>query len=221
MKNLHEDILFRQRMRADDIMFIIFAISLMIETWALTLITIMSIIIYPAFSVLIYGVLKVRYGFKLKESKKSSKILTILVGLGSIVFTCFIFWLFFSEPSIGIEIVIYLIAYPIILIGLAGIVKGFIVREYDFKIRLVNIVIGFITVSMAITSYIFSEKFYFLYLISLLFILLLNSLVRSAMYLSDFNLSIKNLHNFRYVFYIMSDYPKFIILQKIEEDNLK
>lgn len=208
-------------MRADDIMFIIFAISLMIETWALTLITIMSIIIYPAFSVLIYGVLKVRYGFKLKESKKSSKILTILVGLGSIVFTCFIFWLFFSEPSIGIEIVIYLIAYPIILIGLAGIVKGFIVREYDFKIRLVNIVIGFITVSMAITSYIFSEKFYFLYLISLLFILLLNSLVRSAMYLSDFNLSIKNLHNFRYVFYIMSDYPKFIILQKIEEDNLK
>jgi len=71
MKNLHEDILFRQRMRADDIMFIIFAISLMIETWALTLITIMSIIIYPAFSVLIYGVLKVRYGFKLKESKKS------------------------------------------------------------------------------------------------------------------------------------------------------
>ena len=220
MKNLHEDILFRQRMRADDIIYIIFAVSLMIETWALTLITIMSIVIYPAFSLLIYGVMKVHYGFKLKDSKRSTKIFTVLVGIGAIIFTSFIIWLFFSEPTIGIEIVVYLISYPIILIGIAGMVKGFVVKEYEFKIRVINIIIGIITVAIAITSYIFSAKYYFIYLISLICILLLNCLVRSSMYLSEFNLSIKNLSNFRYVFLIMSDYPKFIILQKIGENSL-
>ncbi|MFW9936224.1 MAG: hypothetical protein ACFFD5_01105 [Candidatus Thorarchaeota archaeon] len=221
MKNIHEDIIFRQRMRADDVMYIIFAVSLMVETFALTLITFMSIVIYPTFSALIYGILKIRYGLKLKDSKISTKILTIMVGIGSIIFTCFIFWLFFSEPSIGIEIVIYLIAYPIILTGIAGIVKGFIVREYDLKIRLINMIIGLLTTIIAISSYFYAVQFYFLYLISLIIILFLNSILRSAMYLSEFDLSIKNLHNFRYVIYIMSDYPKFIILQKIEEYNQK
>jgi hypothetical protein len=192
----------------------------MIETWTLTLITIMSIVIYPALSILIYGVMKIRYGFILKDSNTSSKIFTIFVGIGAILFTLFILWLFFSEPTIGFEIIVYLMAYPIILIGISGIVKGLVIKGYLLKIRIVNIIIGTITLIIAISSYIFSTRFYIIFLISLLISLLLNSLARSAMYLSEYDLSIKNLKNFRYIIYIMSDYPKFIILQKMEEDKV-
>ncbi|MFX0057607.1 MAG: hypothetical protein ACFE85_00480 [Candidatus Hodarchaeota archaeon] len=220
MEKDYEDLMFRQKMHADDILLIIFLFSFILVTFTLTLITFMSLIIYPTLSVLIYGIIKIRYGFLLKDSKKSNKILTVFVGIGSILFSCFILWLFFSEPTIGIEIVVYLIAYPIILVGIAGIVKGYIIKEYSLKIRLANIIIGILTVITAFSSYILSSKLYVLFLIFLLFMLLFSIFVRTAMYLSEYNLSIKYLYNFRYIFYIISDYPRLFIIEKIKNEKL-
>jgi len=120
----------------------------------------------------------------------------------------------FSFPNADLNQMIYLIAFPVMIIGISGIVKGIIIKEYPYKYRALNIYIGMTTVIIAIIAFILTEIGFIFHISSLTITILLNIISRAAMYLSQYKLSLK-LKNIRYFFYIINDYPEFEIFRRI------
>ncbi|MFX1590029.1 MAG: DUF308 domain-containing protein, partial [Promethearchaeota archaeon] len=175
---------------------------------------VMSIMIYPMFSLLFYGILKIRKGFNKKLNETALKILNILFGIVCILFGLFFIIFIFSYPNIGLNQIIYLLAFPVIIVGIVGIVKGIIIKEYQYKYRVMNIYVGIITVIITLIHFIFAEYFFIFHISSLTITILINIISRAAMYLSQYKLSLK-LTNLRYFFYIINDYPEIEIFRRI------
>jgi len=209
-----ENIMDRQKRQADGINLVILIIGILIIPLFLKLTFIMSIIIYPMFSLLIYGILKIHKGFSKKLNELSLKVLNVLFGIGCILFGLWFLIFLFSFPNADLNQIINLLAFPVIIIGISGIVKGIIIKEYPYKYRALNIYIGMTTVIIAIIAFILTESGFIFHISSLTITILLNIISRAAMYLSQYKLSLK-LANLRYFFYIINDYPEFEIFRRI------
>ncbi|MFX0020298.1 MAG: hypothetical protein ACFFAK_14725 [Promethearchaeota archaeon] len=214
-----EDTMYKQKLLANNINTGVLFIGVLSLGLFLRITFIMSFIFYPMFSLLIYGTLKIRKGLSKKINELSLKILNILFGIGCILFGVWFLIFLFSYPSVDLNQMIYLIAFPTMIVGTAGIVKGFIIKEYPFKYRAMNIYVGIITVIMTIFNFILAENFFIYHISSLTIIILLNIISRAAMYLSQYKLSLK-FTNLRYFFYIINDYPEYEIFRRITLRNL-
>lgn len=196
----------KQKLICDDIISIILILIIGYLAIFFRLIAIMSIVVYPVSTLFLYGIYKTFQGLSNKEMTLTLKIVNFFLGLGYLGFSAFILCLIFSQPSISIAYIIYFLSIPLLLIGIAGSLKGFIVQVYSPLYRKLNILIGFLTLLTTVTTIIFAESNFTLCLISLLVLLLLNGIFRSALYLSEYGLSIRKLKNLRFVFIIMNNY---------------
>jgi hypothetical protein len=221
MRDVIDNIMYRQKVLADDVNSIILMLSFFVLVFFSSLVALMSIVVYPLFALLIYGIIKIKKGIVDKEFDIGMKILTLIWGICSLLFGLFMFYIILTQPTVGYGIIIHLIAFPILLIGIAGIVKGYIIKEYKYNLRVMNIVVGVSTIIFVGFAFVLAELAFLFFFYSLIGVLFLNMIIRSAMYLSDFGLSIKNLRNLKYVIRIINDHSEFEIMQEIEFSRLK
>ncbi len=142
-------------------------------------------------------------------------ILNLLFGIACINISSYTLSLMFTRPNISASFVIYLLGIPIFLIGLAGLLKGLIVNVYSPLFRFLNALIGAITVYFTVTAIIYPETGYIFHLFTLLTTLTLNGILRAALYLSEYGLSLKSFKNLKLVWFLMDS------LLPQQEENLK
>ncbi|MHA1193047.1 MAG: hypothetical protein ACTSP9_12220 [Promethearchaeota archaeon] len=140
-----------------------------------------------------------------KDRSLNIRVFRLILGIAALSFSTFMLLLIFSYPHITLSYVIYFLTIPALLIGLAAILKGSIIEVYTSIYRKLNILIGFSTFGVTFLALYYAESNFLLSLISLLFILTLNVILRFGLYLSEYGLSIRYLENIRLVFYIMDN----------------
>ena len=86
------------------------------------LIAIMAITVYPMSTLLLYGIYKIHKDIINKELNATRKVVGLLLGIGYISFAILILSIIFSQPHIPVSFIIYFLAMPIFLIGLAAVV---------------------------------------------------------------------------------------------------
>jgi len=92
------------------------------------------------------------------------------------------------------------------IVGVAGITKGILIDIYSKKYRVVNILVGVVTLIISVMAFASAEENYIINILALSIILIINILCRAALYLSEFGLSLIHIKNFKLFFYIISDY---------------
>jgi len=168
------------------------------------LIAIMAITVYPMSTLLLYGIYKIHKDIINKELNATRKVVGLLLGIGYISFAILILSIIFSQPHIPVSFIIYFLAMPIFLIGLAGFLKGFIITVYSPLFRRLNMLMGASTIILTIISITFAESGFIYFLFSFLIVLILNGILRSALYLSEFGLTLNRIRNLKLVFLIMN-----------------
>ncbi|MFX1498643.1 MAG: hypothetical protein ACFFBH_14055 [Promethearchaeota archaeon] len=219
MSYIIENVMLKQKIRADNVISIILFGSFLVLALFLSLIALMSIIVYPLVSLFFFGIYKIVKGFFKKRRAKSLNVLHIIFGIAFTIFSFFMLDFLFSYPNVGLAQLIYLLTFPTLLIGMAGIIKGIIIQEYLFKYRLINILAGSATIILTIMAFASAEKFFLFNIISLPICLLINVISRAIMYLSEYNLPLR-LKNVKYFFYILDDTSEYDVNRKIELDKL-
>jgi hypothetical protein len=202
------------KIRCDNIISITLILGIVILLLFFRLLTYMSLMIFPFFSLFLHGI---DYIYRLATKKYKTvrtRVFRLMLGIFYIVLSSFVIWLVFSHPQVTASYIVYFLSIFMVFIGLAGILKGYMIEVYSLFYRKANIIVGFTTMIIIILALFFVESFFFLSLTSLIALLVLNGFMRSGLYLSEFGLSLRNLKNLKYVFYIMDN---FIILN-LEED---
>ncbi|MBY9020407.1 MAG: hypothetical protein KGD67_05070 [Candidatus Lokiarchaeota archaeon] len=193
----------KQKLLVDDIISVILVIIMISLAVFSQLLAIMSLVVYPLSSLLLYGLYK---SYKSIFDKKLSiihRVLNLLFGIVSIIITSYILYYMFTRPNIPVSFIIFFLGLPTFLIGLAGLLKGLIIKVYSPLFRLLNVLIGATTVLLTIIAIFFVETGYIFHLFTLLTALTLNGILRTALYLSEYGLSLKNYKNFKLIFFIM------------------
>ncbi|MHA2130941.1 MAG: hypothetical protein ACW99L_13300, partial [Promethearchaeota archaeon] len=161
-----------------------------------------------------YGFLKIINGANKRNRGNDKNIKRILFGIISILFSLSFLNFIISQPTVKFQNIINLASYPMVVVGISAIVKGFIINIYSKKYRLINILVGVITLWVCVLAFyshfIIPLDLNLFHLISLTCILIANILSRAALYLSEFKLTILNLRNLKLFFYIISDYLLFV-----------
>lgn len=219
MSYIIENEMLKQKIRADNVITIILFATFLILALFLKLIALMSIIVYPLVSLFFFGIYKIIKGVFKKLREKALNVLHIIFGIAFTIFSFYMLDLIFSYPNVGIPQLVYLLAFPTLLIGIAGIIKGIIIKEYFFRYRLMNIITGSTTVILTIMAFASAEKLFLFYIISLPTCLLFNAISRAIMYLSEYNLPLR-LKNIKYFFYILSEDSEYDVNRKIELNKL-
>jgi len=167
------------------------------------LIAIMSIIVYPMALLIPSGVYMIyRYIIDPKEAL-IAKIIKIAFTAGYTIFSILFLNMLFSYPHITLSYIIYFLSIPIFLIGLAGFLKGLIINVYSELFRGLNILVGMFTIIYTTIAIVFADFNFVFHLVVLLVALSLNGIVRSALYLSEYGLSLNKMKSFKIVFYIL------------------
>ncbi|MFX1571967.1 MAG: DUF308 domain-containing protein [Promethearchaeota archaeon] len=216
----------KQKIRADDRISVILVIGYIIFALFLRLEAFLSLIVYPFVALIIYGTLKIVNALNKRNKGKTDNTVKFIFGLVSIIFSIFFLMFILSYPNVTLQIILNLIAFPLIIVGLAAIIKGKMINIYLKKYRILNIVIGLITIIVCLLTFfspsIFPKNPFIFHFTSLCVVLFLNIYGRAALYLSEFGLSIKHVRNFKLFLYIISDYLVHIdingkiLLHKIE-----
>jgi len=197
----------KQKLIVDDII----SVSLVIIIIALAvysqLLAIMSLGVYPLSSLILYGLYRSYKSFFDKKLSIIRRILNLLFGITSIIIAGYILIYMFTRPNIPESFIIFFLGVPIFLIGLAGLLKGLIVKVYSPLYRVLNIIIGATTLLFINFAIFFMEIGYIFHLFTLLTALALNGILRTALYLSEYGLSLKSYKNFKLIFFIM-DSPR-------------
>jgi hypothetical protein len=202
------------KLKCDNIISIMLIFSLIFMFFFFRLIAYMALMIYPICSLFLHGVY---YLYKLIRNKyKTPKkiVFRLILSIVFIGFSSFMIWIFFSQPSVTLSYIVFFLSIPLFFIVFAAILKGYMIDVYSQFYRKANIIIGFVTLVATLLSIFYVEFNFFLALISLIGLLILNGILRSGLYLSEFGLPLRNLKNFKYVFYIMDN---FIILNLKDE----
>jgi hypothetical protein len=170
----------------------------------------MSLLVYPLIALFFHGIVSIIMGTAKRNKGNPKNLNRVLLGIISIVFSVAILDFFVKLPEITPQILITLAVYPIIIIGLASIVKGIIINIYSRKHRYINIIIGTISLMLCMLALLPYQIFYpnsFLFhFVSLSIALIANIISRAALYLSEFSLSLLHKKNYKIFFYIISDY---------------
>lgn len=193
----------KQKLLVDHIVLVALLIMMVTLVLFFQLIFIMSMAVYPMSCLLIYGFLRAHKGIFNKNLNYIKKVLNLIAGVISIMFSSLILILIFSQPHIPASYIIYFLALPSFLIGLAGFLKGLIVNTFSPLFRSLNMAFGILTIITTYYAILFADVSFIFYLCFLLITLALNGVLRSALYLSEFGLSLKNFRNFKLVFIIM------------------
>ncbi|MCK4686920.1 MAG: hypothetical protein KAT66_02225, partial [Candidatus Lokiarchaeota archaeon] len=164
MSPLNVIILNRGKVRADDFIIISIIGTFIVQVLFFKLIVLMSIIVFPMFTLFLYGIYKLILGL-LKKGKEKMK--DLLMGVFSIPFGLFILNIIFSQPHISRGYIIYFITIPIMIIGFAGIIKGFLIDVYSTFHRAINIIIGIITLIETTFAYITTETLFLFHILLL------------------------------------------------------
>lgn len=210
-------ILNRRKVRADDFIIISIIGTFFVQLLFFKLIALMSIIVFPMSTLFLYGIYKLFLGL-LKKGKE--KVKDLLMGVFSIPFGLFNLLIIFSQPNISRGYIIYFLAIPIMIIGFAGIIKGFLIDVYSTLHRTLNIIIGIITLIETTFAYITAETLFYYHILLLCVMLLINGIARTALYLSEYRISIIHLRNLtilKFLFQIISEVP----IEVVSEDVLE
>ncbi|MFX1311391.1 MAG: hypothetical protein ACFFHD_02100 [Promethearchaeota archaeon] len=200
----------KKKIYADNVITIFLVVGYLFFALILRIEGLMGIIVYPFTALFAEGFLKVFSSLNKRNRGKDNNFLKILVGLSYMIFSLWFLSFLFSMPNVTTQIIINLVAFPMTIVGISGIIKGIIIDIYSLRFRILNIIIGGFTIgicSLAYLSPIFLPRSFFLFhIVALLLILLFNVLRRATPYLSEFGLSILSLRNLKVFFYIISDY---------------
>jgi len=210
-------ILNRRKVRADDFIIISIIGTLIVQLLFFKLIALMSFVVFPMFTLFLYGIYKLFLGL-LKKGKEKMK--DLIMGAFSIPFGLLILIIIFSQPHISRGYIIYFIAIPIMIIGFAGIIKGYLIDVYSTFHRVINIIIGIITLIEATLAYITAETLFDYHILLLCVMLLINGIARTALYLSEYRISIIHLRNLiilKFLFQIISEVPIEIVSEDVLE----
>ena len=186
----------------------------------------MSVIVYTFVALFFYGIINIMNGANKRNRRNIGNLNKTLFGETSIFASIAFLSLLLSQPTVNTQNIINLVAYPLIIVGIAAVVKGVLINVYLRKYRRLNIIIGITTIILCFIAFasplLFLGDVLIFHMASLSLIVLVNVISRAAMYLSEFGLSVLRLSNFKLFFYIISDYLLFvdqdgnIILNKIE-----
>lgn len=221
-----EDLIHKEKIQADNyisgfllLFFLGFALFFRLE-W------IMSVIVYPFVALFFYGILKIINSTNKRNRGNDKNLNKTLLGIVSMIFSVFFLYFIFRQPNMSFQNIINLIAFPMVIVGVAGIIKGTLVTSYSETHRTINVIIGFATIMVCgiafFSPYIIPQEFIWFNMISLSMALLINVLGRAALYLSEYGLSLSHIRNFKLFLYIISDYLIYIdhegnvILDKIQ-----
>jgi hypothetical protein len=211
MELIHKD-----KIRADDHISGVLIISYILFALFFRLELIMSLLVYPFISLFFYGISKIVNGTNKRNKGNRKNLNRVLFGITSIILSIAFLNFFRIQPNVTFQNIINLAAYPILVVGFASIIKGRLINVYSRKFRDINIVIGAVTVVICLlallSSRIFPPVFNIFHVFSLSITLVVNIVGRAALYLSEYNLSVLNIRNFKLFFYIISDY--FIYINK-------
>ena len=207
----------KQKIQSEDLIGISILVILVILALFFKRLTFISIIVYPSFGVFIYGSIKIRNLFRDKDIEILEKTLKLIFWFIGILITIIAMIFVFISPTMTLSIVLYLIALPVLCVGLAAIFKGFLVRQYSTSLRGQNIVVGIITLTYAIFAMMSSIDLFFMHLGIFGLLLILNLVLRSSLYLSEFNLSIWNKESYKILYYILSG--NYLEIQKYYPDE--
>ncbi len=203
------DLIDKKKIKADDYISILIAVNYLVFALFFHLETLISIIVYPFVALALYGIIKIINFLNKRNSKEGSPI-KFLFGIVCIMVSIFFLWFMIMQPNFTALVLMNLIAFPMIIVGFAGIIKGALIDIYSKKHRSVTIIVGIITILVCLL--VFSHAFdnLFISISALSIILLLNVISRAALYLSEFGLSIVHIKNFKIFLYIISDYIIYI-----------
>jgi len=202
------------KIKCDNILSISLLLSLALMFIFFQFIVYISLMVYPFCSVFFFGIYHLYRGmFKEKTTKRI--IYKLLQGVTYVIFSSFFLILIFSYPHITLNYVVIFLSIPLIFIGLAAIVKAILIDVYSSIYRRINILVGVGTIVITILVLNYMEVNFILSLTSLIALLIVNGLSRSGLYLSEYGLSLKNLKNLKYVFYIMDN----LVTTSLEEVN--
>lgn len=203
----YRDLFDKKKLRCDDIILITLIISIgVLIIFFRSIVVYVSIMVYPIFSLFLYGIVYIYKGLAKKDKNLNNRVLRVILGIGYLVFSTFMLFLIFSYPHITLSYIIYFLSLPTFFIGLAAILKGSMIEVYSPIYRKSNILIGFLTLGWTLFALYYAEGYFLLSLISLLSLLTLNGVLRSGLYLSEYGLSLRNLKNIRLVFFIMDNF---------------
>jgi hypothetical protein len=193
----------KRKLLVDNIVVGIIIIVLAVWAFSSPLLIIMSAVVYPMSCLFIYGLMKTYQSLRDIELKGISKVLLLILGVVSIIFSGYILILVFSQPPIPLSFILYFFSLPVFLIGIAGLLKGLIVTVYSPRHRKINITIGVVT-SVAIWFAVLTTETLFIFNLFLLTgLLILNGLFRSALYLSEYGLVLNSVKNLKLSLIIM------------------
>ncbi|NVM17449.1 MAG: hypothetical protein HWN80_07015 [Candidatus Lokiarchaeota archaeon] len=197
----------KRKLLVDDIVSVSLVIIIIFLAIYSQLLAIMSLGVYPLSSLILYGLYRSYKSFFDKKLAIVRRVLNLLFGITSIIIAGYILIYMFTRPNIPVSFIIFFLGLPIFLIGLAGILKGLIVKVYSPLYRLLNVLIGATTLLFINIAIFFTEIGYVFHLFTLLTALTLNGILRAALYLSEYGLSLKSYKNFKLIFFIM-DSPR-------------
>ncbi|MFW9781843.1 MAG: DUF308 domain-containing protein, partial [Candidatus Heimdallarchaeota archaeon] len=117
----------KQKVRADNyitgflvIFYLIFAVFFRLE-W------IMSVIVYPFVALFFYGLLKIINASHRRNNRNDESINKILFGIISMMLSIFILYIIMVQPNVTSQLIVNLTAFPLVIVGFAGIIKGILV----------------------------------------------------------------------------------------------
>jgi len=199
----YKSLMNKRKLMVNNIVGVALIIVIFAQLLFFRLIAIMSIVVYPMASLLPYGVYRVSRTIIDPEVSLRGKIIKIAFQIGYTIFSLLFLNMLFSYPHITLSYVIYFLSIPTLLIGLAGFLKGLMIDVYSQRFRFLNILIGMFTVFYTSVAIILADFNFVVHLVILLVVLSLNGILRAALYLSEYGLSLNKMKSFKIVFYIM------------------
>ncbi len=193
----------KQKKLVDDIVSVVLVILLVFVAFAVTLLAIMSIGVYCLFVLIMYSIYRSYKGIFDRKLKTISRVLSLSFGITFIIIPSYILSYMFAQSNIPASYFIYLLCIPLFLIGLAGLLKGLIVDVYSTRFRRLNVLIGAITFLFIIFAIISAETGFIFHIFTLLITFALNGILRAALYLSEYGLSLDSFKNLKLVWFLM------------------
>jgi len=176
----------KKKIRADNYVALVIVISYVLFFMFFHLEAILAIAVYPFVSLAVHGFINIITTLNNKRKYKHGNFNRTLLGIIYIMISIAWFNFILLQNAIPGQVIISLYAFPVMITGFAGIIKGFIIDSYANMHRVMNIFIGVITlvICFLMIYYILDDFLFNIIVLSLT--LLFNVLSRAALYLSEY-----------------------------------